>query len=133
MEGQPWPALPIPTFPPKVPMNLATQSEAQRLQALELYRIADQAADAALDELSRMAAQICGTPIGMVTLVHSETIEFRSTYGMERGVIPREIGFCAHTILGDETLFITEKKVEKSVASSPPTHWLVSGFEAVRK
>lgn len=43
-----------------------------RIAALERYRILDTPADEAFDSLVRLASQLCGTPVGLITLVASD-------------------------------------------------------------
>ena len=43
--------------------------EALRLNALYQYEILDTLPEAAFDDLTRLAAHICGTPIALVSLI----------------------------------------------------------------
>ena len=49
---------------PEIPDN-----EAERLQALEDYRILDTLPEQAYDDIAKIAAQICGVPISLVSLI----------------------------------------------------------------
>ena len=44
-------------------------NEAQRLAALRRYNVLDTAPEAAFDDLTRLAAQLCGTPISLISLI----------------------------------------------------------------
>ncbi len=74
-------------------------TEAIRLARLNQLDILDSAPEALFDSVTRMAAQICGTPISLISLVDEERQWFKSTYGLE-GVseTARDISFCAHAI-----------------------------------
>ena len=45
------------------------ENEAERLLSLKLYRVIDTGAEAAFDDLTRLAAAICGTPISLISLI----------------------------------------------------------------
>ncbi|MGE0668470.1 MAG: PAS domain S-box protein [Sphingomonadales bacterium] len=79
--------------------------ESERLAALRRYRILDSLPEPAFDDLTTLAAQICATPLAMVSLVDAERQWFKSAVGGPLGETPRDEAFCAHAILG-EGLFV---------------------------
>ena len=82
-----------------IPIN-----EAERIAALERYGILDTLPETEYDDLTLLAAQICGAPISLVSLVASNRQWFKSRHGLDIGESPRAISFCAHAIHG-ETVF----------------------------
>ena len=74
-------------------------NETERLVALRDYGILDTPPESAFDDLTRLAAQICETPIALVTLVDAQRQWFKSRLGFELAESAREISFCAHAIL----------------------------------
>jgi signal transduction histidine kinase len=84
----------------KIPSN-----EQQRLDRLRDYKILDTRREQAFDDLTRIAAQICGTPMALVSLVDENRQWFKSEIGVAATETPRDVSFCAHAIL-QETLFI---------------------------
>src|SRR6266487_2695712 len=97
---------------PSVPRYLNTvipaplpPDETARLAALRDYDILDTPAEAAFDDLTRLAAQICRTPI---TLVDEHRQWFKARIGLEIAETPREFSFCAHTILGADLLVVPD-------------------------
>ena len=58
-------------------------NEAQRLHALHCCNILDTAPDCAFDELADLAAEICETPIGLISLVDESRQWFKSQIGLD--------------------------------------------------
>ncbi|HWH71009.1 MAG TPA: PAS domain S-box protein, partial [Candidatus Sulfotelmatobacter sp.] len=61
--------------------------------------ILDTPQESDFDELVRLAAQICQTPIALVSLVDQDRQWFKGRYGLELSETPRRLSFCAHSIL----------------------------------
>jgi PAS domain S-box-containing protein len=81
-------------------------SESERLAALASYRVLDTAPESEFDDLTRLAATICGTPVALVSLVDAQRQWFKSRHGLETIETPRDHAFCAHAILEPDDLFI---------------------------
>jgi signal transduction histidine kinase/DNA-binding response OmpR family regulator len=82
------------------------ENEALRLQALNRCEVLDTPPEAAFDDLTRLAAQICQTPVALVSLVDAERQWFKSKVGLDASETPRNVAFCAHTVLQPEDLLI---------------------------
>jgi len=80
----------------KVSMDI---TEAGRANILREYNILDTAPERAFDEINRLAAYICGTPIALLSLIDSTRQWFKSKMGLEASEIARDISFCTYTRL----------------------------------
>ena len=100
--------------PAPIPSN-----ETQRLAALHRYRILDTEAQTEYDDIARLAAQICGTPISLVSLVDSQRQWFKSRVGLEVLETPREVSFCGHAIHGSEVFEISNTLEDERFADNP--------------
>ncbi len=92
---------------PPIPSN-----EQDRLKALYKYQILDTAEESGFDDLTALAAYICGTPVSLVSLVDESRQWFKSKLGVEETELPRETSFCAHGILQPEEILIVENALE---------------------
>ncbi|MDB6034886.1 MAG: sensor hybrid histidine kinase [Verrucomicrobiales bacterium] len=95
------------------------ENEASRLDALRRYGILDTPAEAAFDELTRLAAQICETPISLITLVDENRQWFKSRLGFDLSETPRALSFCSHTILGNDILMVEDAKKDSRFSDNP--------------
>src|SRR5438270_6386419 len=75
--------------------------------ALRPGDLLDAAPDAALDELTRLASQVCGTPMAFVSFLDEQRQWFRSRIGLDLAHAPREHSFCSQTVL-QGGLFVVE-------------------------
>ncbi|OKH25436.1 PAS domain S-box protein [Chroogloeocystis siderophila] len=95
------------------------KNEAQRLEALLQYKILDTPNEVAFDELTRLAAYICGTPIALISLIDANRQWFKSKLGIDELQSPRDIAFCAHTILEQDVLLVPDATADDRFATNP--------------
>lgn len=95
--------------------------EAERLAALQRYRILDTARDQEFDDLVTIARTICNTPMGAVTLIDRDRQWFKSLQGLEGEQTPRDDAFCAHTILAPQELTVVQDARDDARFSGNPS------------
>jgi PAS domain S-box-containing protein len=105
----------------KVPYEPAAlpEHEVDRLEALREYRVLDTPPEDEFDGLARLAAQICGTPIALVSLVDAHRQWFKARVGMAVTETPREVAFCAHAILDRGLFVINDAQADARFAQNP--------------
>ena len=94
-------------------------NEAERLAALRAYRVLDTAAETAYDDVVRLASFVCGAPIAVVSLVDADRQWFKAKVGVAMTETPREVAFCAHAVLGGETLVVEDARSDPRFADNP--------------
>lgn len=84
------------------------KNEDQRIKLLESYSILDTLPEIDYDNLTAIAAEICGTPISLVSFVDKERQWFKSHHGLTVSETSRDYSFCAYAINDPENVFIIE-------------------------
>lgn len=99
--------------------SLLPANEAERLAALQRYQILDTPPEAAFDELARLAAYICVTPIAYISLIDASRQWHKARIGPMPPEVPREIAFCSHCILQDGLLVVNDTLADPRFAQNP--------------
>lgn len=83
----------------------AITEEARRLAALRELGVLDTLPESAFDTITATAAQLCGVPIALISLVDAHRQWFKSSFGMPgANETSRDVAFCDHAIR-DDALF----------------------------
>jgi len=82
--------------------------EARRLAELRRYRILDTPPEPVFDDLVRLAAQICGTPTAVVSLVDKHRSWFKAVIGGNVPEKPRQETFCPHCIVERSAVIVPD-------------------------
>jgi phosphoribosyl 1,2-cyclic phosphodiesterase/CheY-like chemotaxis protein len=104
------------------------QDEEKRVRALHSLGVLDTEPEERFDRHTRIAAALFDTPIALVSLIDVERQWFKSRHGLDASETPREMAFCAHAILGDDVLLISDALKDSRFADNP----LVTGPPFVR-
>ena len=99
---------------PEIPVN-----ESDRLVALDRYQILDTLPEQEYDDLTQLAADICGTPIALISLVDRDRQWFKSRVGLEATETPRDVSFCGHAVAANEILNVPDATQDPRFADNP--------------
>jgi CheY-like chemotaxis protein len=102
--------------------------EARRIAVVEALQLLDTDPEPAFDALSRVANQICGTPIAVLTLIDKERLFFKSRVGLEVKEVPREGTFCALNVAQASLFQIPDALRDPRFSAHP----LVNGADGFR-
>jgi signal transduction histidine kinase len=103
-------------------------NEFTRLTWLRRVDILDTIEEQSYDDLTRIAAEVCGTPIALVSLIDEARQWFKSHHGLSARETPREFAFCSHAIMSDCLMEVPDSHVDPRFAQNP----LVTGPLNVR-
>ncbi|MUL35892.1 putative bifunctional diguanylate cyclase/phosphodiesterase [Gloeocapsopsis dulcis] len=95
------------------------ETEINRLQALCQYQILDTVPEAHFDNITRLVAYICQTPIAAISLVDAQRQWYKSKMGFMATEEPCDITFCAYTIRQAELLVIPDTLADERFATNP--------------
>ncbi|WP_336970040.1 PAS domain-containing protein [Sphingobium aromaticiconvertens] len=93
--------------------------EKRRIEALRHYQILDTPKERAFDEIAQLAADLCGTPIGVVNLIDTDRQFFKAETGLGVRETPLATSFCAKAILEDEFLLVPDATTDARFACNP--------------
>jgi len=100
--------------------NLSDFQEGRRLASLRGYSILDTPVEQVFDELTRLASQICETPVALITLLDEDRQWFKSTIGTEVKQTIKEIAFCAHTIVEPkQKMMVKDLRMDNRFSANP--------------
>ena len=103
--------------------------EAARLAHLRELVILDSPPEPVFDSIARLAAEVCGVPIALISLVDAERQWFKANVGLP-GVneTPRDVAFCAHAVTSSALFQVPDAARDARFADNP----LVTGAPHIR-
>jgi diguanylate cyclase (GGDEF)-like protein/PAS domain S-box-containing protein len=110
-------------------LSVPYNPEEHRLASLRNLWVLDTEAESAFDAVAHMAAQVCGVPIALVSLVDAERQWFKANVGLPRITqAARESAFCDHAIRGSGLMEVPDALQDPRFSNHP----LVAGEPSVR-
>ena len=96
------------------------RDEARRLQALDHSGLLDTPPEPDYDDIVRLAAESCGTPIALISLVDRDRQWFKANVGLH-GVSETErvISFCTHAIEREGVFLVEDAIADERFSTNP--------------
>ena len=93
--------------------------EAERLEALKRYGILDTPDEQAYNDITRIAAQVCQTPIAAINFVDARRQWFKATVGTRLKQSRLDKSICAHAILESDLVVVPDTTKDSRFADNP--------------
>ena len=93
--------------------------EIKRLENLYKYEILDTPADGDFDEITALAVKIFNVPVAIISLVDTDRIWFKSSYGLDVDEIPRDPGLCSSAIMADDIYIVENARIDPRTLANP--------------
>jgi len=95
-------------------------NEEARLRHVKSYSILDTLPESDYDNLTAIAAEICDTPISLVSILDDKRQWFKSHHGIEVKETPKKYAFCAHAILDpNDIMVVPDARNDKRFQDNP--------------
>ena len=94
-------------------------NEQERLAALHALELLDSPPEAMFDHITALAAQICATPIALISLVDAQRQWFKSRVGLDAEQTAREVAFCAHAVHADALMEVDNAQEDARFRDNP--------------
>jgi GAF domain-containing protein len=113
-------------------------NEYARLRELKKYDVLDTGMEKSFNDIVEIAAQVCGVPISLVSLVDEKRQWFKARFGVDASETPRDYAFCAHTILDTQILEVEnaledERFFDNPLVTSEPDIRFYSGAPLITR
>ena len=102
----------------------ASLTDPDRLDALRRSALLDSPAELAFDRLTRLATQMLGVPVSLVSLVDGDRQFFKSAVGLPepwatRRETPLSHSFCQHVVRDATPLIVADARLDPAFAANP--------------
>ncbi len=101
-------------IPAQLPDN-----EVRRQRILDEYKIVNTEKESDFDEITKLASEICESPISLISLVDADRQWFKSAHGLSITETPRTLSFCAHAIHNDSMFVVEDARKDIRFHDSP--------------
>ncbi len=91
----------------------------ERLKALDRYQILDTFPESRFERLTRLASNIFGTPISLISLIDEHRQWFKSHRGMDECETPLGVSFCKYALEQDSIMVVPDATQDDRFRENP--------------
>lgn len=102
--------------------------ETLRLATLKAFNILDTEPEHSFDKITKLAANLFGVPVALVTFVDDQRQWFKAAIGTTTTEVPRDIAFCTHTVMSGQPLVVLDAHADSRFKNNP----MVTGAPGIR-
>ena len=102
-----------------MPVAPIPENDAERLATLHRYSILDTLPEQSYEDLTALAAYICGTPTAIISLTDRDRQWFKSKVGTDMDGTERSISFCAHSVANPEVMIVQDTFLDPRFSDNP--------------
>ena len=102
-----------------MPAASTPPDEFERQQLLRSLDLLDTEEEEVFDRITRLVARLLKVPIALFSLVDENRQWFKSHVGMDARETPRQYAFCAHALLHNQPLVVTDATSDARFADNP--------------
>ncbi len=101
---------------PRIERRIEPRIEQPRIEVLDGYDLGEVPHDPALDDIARLAAQVCGAPVAAVTILERDRVVVLGRHGLDIHEAPRGTLPCETTVEADGVYQIPDARREPAYA-----------------
>jgi PAS domain S-box-containing protein len=98
---------------------IISTNEHERIAALGRYDILDTSPEEGFDQLTSLAALVCGTPMAVMSLIDTHRQWFKAKVGIAAAEIDRNHSICSQTILQNDLLVVPDAQADPRFKDFP--------------
>jgi PAS domain S-box-containing protein len=95
------------------------KNEQARLEALRSYAVLDTPPEPSFDDITQLAAQLCGTPIAIIALIDEDRVWLKSRAGTDTLQFSRDTIFCGRATVHPELHVVPDTLADPVTAQHP--------------
>ena len=105
--------------PMQLPVDHAAR-ESARLDELRRYEVLDTAPEPVFEDITALAAQVCGTPVALISLVDESRLWFKARHGVDKPGMPRQSSLCSSAIWAEDLFIVGDTLHDARVGGQAP-------------
>ena len=102
-----------------MPAATLPSHESRRLRSLRRLAVLDTLPETFSEAVSAAAASIANAPIAAISFIDDDRLWFKGVCGLPGGEAPRDVAFCAYTVLATDPLIVEDAQADPRFRDNP--------------